>query len=377
MGLRPVCMLLHKTVVHDSRVRREAAALAASGRRVVVLELDRDARGTLDGFERRSAAPAPWVRRVLPFQLYRAVFLATFVREIARLRPGVVHAHDAAMLLPGLLGARLVGARLVYDSHELATGVPYRDRRWGAFVALVERLAVPRADAVITVTGGIAERLRDHYGLAETPAVVRNVCALEAGAPDGTLRARLGIGDAPLVLHQGAAAPERGCETLVRAIALVPEAQLVFLGTGEPGFDAALAELAAGLGVRERVHLCASIPLEELLSRTAEADVGVTLLQDTCENHRLALPNKLFEYVAAGVPVVASDLPELRRAMAELGAGRVVDAGSPEAVAAALRAALAERGGEAVRAASERARSLLSWEHERERLLAVYERALG
>ena len=74
-----------------------------------------------------------------------------------------------------------------------------------------------------------------------------------------------------------------------------------------------LWRLAEQLGLGPRVHFRAPVPLAELLSYSAQADVGVTLLEDTCENHRLALPNKAFEYIAAGLPVVASELPELRR----------------------------------------------------------------
>ncbi len=83
---------------------------------------------------------------MLPFHAYRAVFVAAILRRIVQFRPEVVHAHDAAMLLPGLLGARLTRAKLVYDSHELATGVPYRDGAWARFVGGIERTAcrVPR-----------------------------------------------------------------------------------------------------------------------------------------------------------------------------------------------------------------------------------------
>jgi glycosyltransferase involved in cell wall biosynthesis len=364
-------MLLHKSVVHDSRVRREAAALAAAGHSVTVVELDPTAGGTLDGFARVSATPPAWVRHALPFHLYRIACLAWLLGRLLRLRPEAVHAHDAAMLLPGLIGARLAGARLVYDSHELATGVPYRDGGWARFVAGIERLAVPRAAAVITVSEGIADRLTERYRLRGRPVVVRNVCALPAAAPPGRLRAV--VGNAPLILHQGAAAPDRGCEVLIRALALVPGAHLVFLGDeGEPGFTAGLRELVAASGVAERVHFLASEPPERLLASTAEADVGVSLLQDTCENHRLALPNKVFEYLTAGVPVVVSDLPELRRLVDEYGIGWAVPPADPEAVAAGLRAALAARGDAALRARGENAARGLSWREERRRLLAVY-----
>jgi glycosyltransferase involved in cell wall biosynthesis len=368
-------MLLHKSVVNDSRVRREARALAEAGYAVTVVELDRGARGSLDGFGRASAAPPAWVRRRLPFHAYRLLFAAAFLARILRLRPDVVHAHDAAMLLPGIVGARLTGAELVYDSHELATGVPYRDGGWARFVAAIERLAVPRAALVVTVSDGIAERLQARYGLRRRPTVVRNVCALPAGAPDGRLRSELGIGDGGLVLHQGATATGRGCDVLVAAMRDVPGAHLVFLGDeGEPGSADELRRLARAEGVAERVHFRPAVPLERLLALTAEADVGVSLLQDTCENHRLALPNKVFEYVAAGVPIVAGDLPEGRRLIDAHGIGWTVDPRRPDAVAAALRTALAARGdpalGERLRVAADR----LSWANERRRLEGAYER---
>lgn len=375
MSRLSVAMLLHKSVVYDSRVQREASALADFGHDVTVIELDRSATGIMRGFRRVSAAPPPWVRRALPFALYRAAFLASFVHRVVALRPDVVHAHDAAMLLPGLIGARLTGARLVYDSHELATGVPYRRGAWAWFVRTIERIAVPRCAAVITVSDGIAERLQALYGLRRRPAVVRNVTELEPpGAPTGVLRRHLCIGDAPLVLHQGAPAPDRGCEVLIRALAEVPDAHVAFLGSSPfAGYEDGLLALAGACGVSERVHFVASVPLAELLTWTADADIGVSLLQDTCENHRLALPNKVFEYLAAGVPVVVSDLPEMTDLVCRHGVGWAIRADDDTTLAEALRRALAARAaaslGERLRTAARE----LSWDAERGRLRTVYE----
>ena len=262
-------MLLHKSVEFDSRVRREASALARAGHQVSVLELAAVPAGaTLDGFARRSVLPPSWVRRRLPSPAYRSMMLLFFVRGVRALRPDIVHAHDAAMLMPGLVGARLVGARLVCDSHELASSVPYRERSWAWFVRTVERLIVPRADAVITVSDGIAARLRDLYGLPVTPTVIRNVSALEPGGRGG-LRRRLGIGpEVPLILHQGAPAPDRGCDVLVEAIASVPDARVAFLGNPEPGYGEELEARIRALGLEERVSLLPSVPLAELLAFT-------------------------------------------------------------------------------------------------------------
>jgi glycosyltransferase involved in cell wall biosynthesis len=371
-------MLLHKSVEFDSRVRREAGALARAGHEVTVLELAAVPAGEwLDGFARHSVQPPAWMRRRLPFHLYRIAFLISFVQGVRQLRPDVVHAHDAAMLLPGITGARLTGARLVYDSHELATSVPYRERAWAWFVAGIERLVVPRCAAVITVSDGIAERLRQRYRLSRTPTVVRNVTALSRRGPGG-LRMRLGIDrDTPLILHQGAPAPDRGCELLLTAVERLPGTHLAFLGDPEPGYATALRAATREHGLQERVTLLPSVPLEQLLAHTAEANVGVTLLQDTCENHRLALPNKLFEYIAAGIPVVASALPETRNLIEHYGVGWCVAPGDPSALAETLNLALRSQDDPSLHERLARAAEELSWEREQQRLLDLYERLAG
>jgi glycosyltransferase involved in cell wall biosynthesis len=368
-------MLLHKSVVHDSRVRREARTLAQAGHDVTVLELAEMQPGSrLDGFARRSVLPPKWVKRLLPFHLYRLAFLAGFVAGARRLRPDVIHAHDAAMLAPGAIAALLTRAQLVYDSHELATSVPYRERSWAWLVEALERAFVPRCAAVITVSDGIAERLHTRYRLKRRPTVVRNVSDLPTGGSGGLRRALQLESDpaTPVVLHQGAPAPGRGCEMLTRAVAQIPGAHLAFLGDPEPGYADTLNRTIAAQGLQDRVTLLPSVSLAELLSWTEEADVGVTLLQDTCLNHRLALPNKLFEYIAAGVPVVGSDLPEIRAIVDGYGVGRCATPDDPDAVAAAIGQVLARRDDPALADRIRHAASELSWSREQDRLLEAY-----
>ena len=367
-------MLLHKTVDHDARVRREASALTEAGHEVVVVHLPRGGGPppAVEGFEVRSAATPAWTER-LPGGARRSLAAARIVRVAAGVRPDVVHAHDAAMLAPGWLVAKRAGARLVYDSHELATGVPYHSRAWYRLVSTLERRIVPRCAAVITVSDGIAERLQRKYGLERRPTVVRNLPDLpppaEGRAED--LRASLGVGTAPLVLHHGAAAQDRGGESLIRSLAQLDGAHLLFLG-GDGAYADDLQALSAQLGLGSRIHFRAPVPLAELLSYSAQADVGVTLLEDTCENHRLALPNKAFEYVAAGIPVVASDLPELSRVVDSYGIGWTVDPADPTSIAAGLRSALESGDDPQLRERLDRAAEELSWARERERLVALY-----
>lgn len=369
-------MLLHKGIAHDTRVRREAAALSEAGHLVTVVHLPPPAEPEPAGLP-YGLAPATLRRGRdrLPHFVRLGVEAGRLARRAAACRPDAIHAHDAAMLLPGLLAARRAGARLIYDSHELATGVPYRRGAWPPVVSIVERLGAPRADAVIVVSDGIAARLGERYRLRAAPTVIRNLPDLPppgaAAVPD--LRRDLGVGDAPLLLHQGAAAAGRGAETLLQALALLPGAHLLFLGV--EGADAErLDRRATSLGVAARTHLWRPVPPDALLSHTAQADVGVSLLEDSCENHRLALPNKLFEYVAAGLPVVVSDLPEVARLVEEWQIGWRADPGDAASVAAALEAALARRDDGELRRRLGHAASELTWAREKRRLVDLYER---
>jgi glycosyltransferase involved in cell wall biosynthesis len=366
-----IAILLHKTVVHDGRVLREAGALADAGHDVVIVHLPSgDEEEVPGGFRLRSATPPAWTRR-LPRTLWRIIALASIARGARAERPDVVHANDIATLIPGWVAARLSGARLVYDTHEYAVGVPYRKALWAWLAATIERLLIRRCDAVITVSDGIAERLQARYGLRDRPTVVRNVpdLPLPGEAPD--LRDRMGIGSSTLVLHQGAVADGRGGGNLVRAVARMDSAHLLFMGA-DGAFAEGLARLAAELGAEDRTHFHPPVALSELLSYTTQADVGVSLLEDTCDNHRLALPNKLFEYLAAGLPVVVSDLPEMRRLVSERQVGWVTDPGDPADIARVLAEAAGSRGDESLENRVRVAASELNWQNERSRLTDLY-----
>lgn len=368
-----VAILLHKTVVHDGRVLREAGALADAGHDVVVVHLPSDDEDRPPGgFRVRSATPPKWARR-LPRTLWRIIALGSIALGARAERPDVVHANDIATLIPGYFAARLSRAKLVYDTHEYAVGVPYRKAVWAWLAATIERLLIGRCDAVITVSDGIAERLQARYQLRDRPTVVRNVPDLPPPGEAPDLREEMAIGDAPLVLHQGAVADGRGGENLIRAVAFTDSAHLLFLGA-DGTYAEGLRRLAVELDVDGRTHFHPPVALRTLLSYTAQADVGVSLLQDSCDNHRLALPNKLFEYLAAGLPVVVSDLPEMRRLVFERQVGWVTDPGDPADIARALTDAAGARGDESLENRVRIAASELNWERERSRLTDLYAR---
>src|SRR5262249_9575725 len=144
--------------------------------------------------------------------------------------------------------------------------------------------------------------------------------------------------DARIALYQGGVLAERNLETLVKAARFLrdPRARIVFMGAGD--HLPPLKALAARLGVADRVLFHPEVAQDDLLRHTRAAHVGVIPSQATCLNNYYCTPNKLFEFIAVGLPIVATDLPELRRFVAGYRIGSVGDTSSPEKLAALIEA---------------------------------------
>jgi glycosyltransferase involved in cell wall biosynthesis len=160
----------------------------------------------------------------------------------------------------------------------------------------------------------------------------------------------------PVILYLGGLMAGRGLEQLVDAMVHVEHGQLVLIGDGV--LAAALRERAAGAGVAERVHLLPPVPPGQVVDLAASADVGVSPIVPSCLNYRYSLPNKLFQYMAAGLPVVASDFPQVREVVDGAGCGLLADTRDPTRIAAAIgrilqdpeeAQAMGERGRRAIR----------------------------
>jgi glycosyltransferase involved in cell wall biosynthesis len=390
-------MFVINTVAADARVIREASTLSAAGHEVYVVAMREGAQPALDvveGFtvlrvrrdpvrrniEWTAPAPGPLGRAFEPLRLAWALADYTvrgFARAVA-LGAGVYHAHDLVTLPVAWAAARVRRARLVYDAHELFTEIGRLGPAARALFRVLERALIGRADRVVTVNESIAAELSRRYGVA-APAVVMNFPRTNGqtfSRERSPLRTRVGLSPGiPLVLYQGMFMPHRGLENLVRAARSFTRAHLVMMGWGE--LLPSLRELARREGVEDRVHFTAGVPLAELLSYTAGADVGAIPYRNVGLNNYYTSPNKLFEYCAAGVPVVASRFPELVKVVEGLGIGATFDPDRPEDIAAAVNGLLENASALAkARANVARVGPRLTWESEAAKLLEVY-RAVG
>lgn len=249
----------------------------------------------------------------------------------------VYHASDLYNLPAMVYAAKCHNGKVAYDARERypyvasTAGRPLVRLFWSA----LERRYIRKADAVFTVSLSIASHLVASYNI-ELPPVLHNVPVYKEPVQSNILREELDVEeDVVLVLHQGNIQKDRGCLNLARAMQHVSKAVLVFLGDG--ALKQRVAAEVTALGIGDRVKFKSSVPPAMLHTYTCSADIGVTMLEDTCLNHQFALPNKLFEYLMAGLPVLASDLPESGGLVEDYEVGCVANAGDPDAIARALQ----------------------------------------
>lgn len=350
-------------VYRNSRALKQLESLTRLGLRVVVLCLEGEARPTvLPGDVEVRRMPLPEGRGPGFFRMVHRG-MSDMLRAV---NARWIHASDL-YVVPACARS---GVPWSYDSRELYAHVAATaGRPWVSwFWRLLEGRFIKDARVVFTVSDGIADHLAATYGIPR-PIVVRNVpwrvpaTVFEPSAPD------TGIGSTPTVLHLGQMRASRGLEHLISAMPFVPGARLVFMGygPGKPGLEA----LAAASPAADRIEFLPPVPPADVPRSAAGAWVGVTLLEDSCLNHRHALPNKLFEYLAAGVPVVASDLPEMRAVLESTKAGVCVDPTDVRELAAALQHVCDNQT--TFRQNARNAAGLFNWENEAPAFVAPFQ----
>jgi len=258
---------------------------------------------------------------------------------------------------------KLLGKRIVYDAHELYPDMfgdtPNYLRR---LLGRVEGFLTKFADIVITVNEFVASEICSRYGI-HRPVVVMN-CA-RASFPFRPVCAHRR--ERKVVLYHGVMSRERGLENVVLACKHLRNGiQVVFRGEGP--IELKLKELARGLSncVFEK-----PVPVSEVVSRAAEADVGIVSYLPTTLNNIYASPNKLFEYLQAGLPVVGSDLPFIRKILLENEIGLVFNPFDPTDIARAINFISQDEAYRKMKMNVEKARHRFSWEAESRKLLSA------
>jgi glycosyltransferase involved in cell wall biosynthesis len=384
-------MLVATSVATDTRVQREAGTLVAAGHSVHIVGKDVPAdyvppsgitvstagassvfrpAGSASVSGRRLSAPQRLARWALLPQHRNQAFGSWARAAVADARSrefDVVHAHDFTALEAGAELAAEHGVPYVYDSHELWLGrqrqhrpTPLQDRRERA----TERRLGAAAAAVLTVGDGVADALRRDYSWPHV-VVVRN--SFPAREDDGSV-----VPEAPSgLVYAGRVDAHRELETVLAAAPQLPGLPVTLIG---PSDEVWLGRNAAAVAAT-RAQILPPVPVADVTALLRETGLALVTHSDKFESHLLALPNKLFHAVHAGVPVIATDVPELASVVRRHDLGELYAPGDAAALADAVRRALA-RYPELVASVAASA-ATLSWTADAAALAGVYEALEG
>lgn len=287
-------------------------------------------------------------RSLLPRLLRFLAWYVAVIRRFRRERLTCINSHSLATLPLGVILKALTRARLVYDTHELETETLNMRGVRRLLGKATEAVFIRFADSVAVVGPMIADWYRGRY-LGVDPVVVRNLPEEEPTIERQDLfRTQCNIpSDAIIFFYQGELAEARGINVALEAFAHSrPDRHIVFLGFGP--MDSVVKDYAAR---HCNIHFLPAVPQHELRRYTQSGDVGLCLIEPKCLSYKFCMPNKLFEYLGAGIPAIVSNLPELGHIVGSSGAGWVIDHDPRQlrdVVSSIERAEIADRGKKAL-----------------------------
>lgn len=282
--------------------------------------------------------------------------------------------NDLDTLLPNFWISKLKRIPLIYDSHEYFTEVPELvsrpkvQRVWKR----IEEYVVPKLPEMITVNQSIADLFHEKYGIKVH--IIRNI-PMRKMLPAPASRQEVGLDPNKhiLVLQGSGINIHRGSEELLDAMQYLDDCQLVIIGGGD--VLPILKEKVAANHWDDRVKFFPRMPYQQMMAITQLAELGFTLDKDTNLNYRFSLPNKLFDYIQAGVPIIASHLTEIERIITDYNIGTFIDNHEPKTIAVTIQNALNDEKilslwkNNLIFAAQN-----LCWENEEGVLLKIYEK---
>jgi glycogen(starch) synthase len=319
-----------------------------------------------------------WPKRLLKHLLYAAQLLnllllnLRLVLRFHSLPAGLYYANDFDTIGAAATLAWLRRKPFVYDTHELYVDQTTAYPAWYRRVLLfLEGRWARQADAVITVGECIARVIHERYQLDAQPTFIMNC------PPYQSVVRELNSGCPFRLLYHGGYWKGQGVEQLILAMHHVNGAHLYLRGLGY--LEKPLRDLAHREGLESKVTFLPPVPMDQLVREAAPFDIGVSAVQGVSLNGRYCLPNKVFEYMMAGLALAVSDLPELRRIVNDHGIGVTFDSSNPSDIARQINDLLAnpERLGQMRANALRAAREVFNFEREGEKLLQIVGDLLG
>jgi len=374
----------------DARVMRDAIALVEAGCIVTIVDVmsdcSRPEEEDVDGIHLKHIfMPSYFVSaRFKPWFLVKLGMIMVYgTIQLLQVQADIYHAHVERALPACYIAARLRGKPFIVDTPELILTDPSY-ARWSRLSILASQLIkhlVSRCAGYITASPLYIQELGKLYS-AKDVTLIRNVPPYKAVTKCNLLHTRLGLDPhVRIALYQGNLQPNRGLHLLIQAAPfLEKDIVIVMMGEGYTETPALLQSYIAREGVSDRVKILPPVPYEELLQWTASADIGLTVLPpDYSLSIRKCLPNKFFEYLMAGLPVLSSELDAIAEMIKTYDVGKIIPSLAPEDVGAAINSMLADQSSLARMSANALAvaNQEFNWEKESQKLIDLYEEILS
>jgi glycosyltransferase involved in cell wall biosynthesis len=310
--------------------------------------------------------------------LNRAVRVAA--PEVLRFSPDVIHAHDYTALpiaaaLVDLLKRQGKNTSLIYDAHEYVPGVAHLTKPLAALYSKKEREYSHLSAAVLSVSEPMSDLLMEHLQITTRPVIVANAPLVAGQQPSSkNLREDCGIGQGvPLMVYSGAVAPQRGIQTALAAMRLMPDVHLALIANPA---NQSVKDLVAGApDLADRFHVLPYVPNAELVSYLSSADIGLIPLLHRL-NHEISLITKFGEYMQAKLPILVSDVKTMAAEVQMLGNGEVFTAEDVESFVAAAKKIFADPDSYRKKY-TESVLAERSWERQGEVLVSTYNQIAG
>ena len=285
----------------------------------------------------------------------------------------MINIHAIALLPFGVLLKYFYNARLVYDTHELETETNGSNGIRKKLSKLIEKILIKKCDLVFVVSENIADWYMKEYNISR-PVVVKNAPKLFKQINTNYFRENLNIKkDSRIVLYQGRLSKGRGVDLLLECFKLRNDDKvvIVFMGYGELENSIKIAS-----NKKNNIFFHPAVAPEIVLKYTSSADIGISFIENTCLSYYFCLPNKLFEYAMAGLPVIVSNMKEMKELVEKYDMGIVVQDDKIKSINSAIDKII----GSNIEQMKQNARICAeenSWETQEIKMINEYKRVLG
>jgi glycosyltransferase involved in cell wall biosynthesis len=372
--MKKVISIVLNNFKNDSRVLKENISLQKAGYEVQVVALHEEPLKEYEEIQNISVhrvklKTRKWSKKKIVQLIKYFEFIYKVVREYKN--SDVIHCNDLNTLPIGVIIKKFFNksVKIVYDAHEYEINdKPYENKISIKIKYLLEKYLIKYADKIITVSNSIAEEYVKLYGI-EKPAIVLNTPLYKEIERKDLFRKKLRIEeDKTIFLYQGSLSEGRGIEILLEAFKTIEnnKAVIVFMGYGP------LEELIKEYSKKyENIYFHPAVAHDVLLDYTSSADFGVSIIEDLCLSYRYCLPNKLFEYLMAEVPVIVSNLYEMKKLVEINNIGLVLEKNTADEFKKIIKKVLKLNKVE-IKKSIKKIKSIYNWEKQEKILINVY-----